>query len=207
MMDGDAMVRAGGDLVLSGGMGVCEVTDKTTTTATGVKALRNATKNILWTVLNSNAMGAPCGAKVVLNANKDFVNTAKTGSAYSATLGGEDLAELNTLYAYDEITYTATGLPAGLSIDSKTGVVSGTPTEAGAFDITVTASANGYESATRNYTLFVSGEGGTSGGCNSSIGFGSAIIVTLGLSALAVTLLAVRRAQFHDTLLFSPFFI
>ena len=195
MMDGDAMVRAGGDLVLSGGMGVCEVTDKTTTTATGVKALRNATKNILWTVLNANAMGAPCGAKVVLNANKDFVNTAKTGSAYSATLGGEDLAELNTLYAYDEITYTATGLPAGLSIDSKTGVVSGTPTEAGAFDITVTASANGYESATRNYTLFVSGEGGTSGGCNSSIGFGSAIIVTLGLSALAVTLLAVRRAK------------
>src|SRR6202044_1891813 len=37
------------------------------------------------------------------------------------------------------LTYSATGLPAGLSVNSSTGLISGTPTTAGTSTVTVTA--------------------------------------------------------------------
>ncbi len=52
------------------------------------------------------------------------------------------------------ITYSASGLPAGLKIDSKTGRVTGSPTKAGTYRITVTAK-NAYGSANTVLTLSV----------------------------------------------------
>jgi beta-glucosidase len=55
-MNADDMIRAGGDLNLSGGK-----TPTSTTSATDVAAIRRATKNILYTVANSNAMNGLTG--------------------------------------------------------------------------------------------------------------------------------------------------
>ena len=50
------------------------------------------------------------------------------------------------------VTYSATGLPTGLSINPQTGVISGTPSRAGAYTVTVTAS-NSEGSTTLTFTV------------------------------------------------------
>jgi hypothetical protein len=55
---------------------------------------------------------------------------ATTGSPYSATLAAKNGAA--------PISWSATGLPAGLSLDSMTGVISGTPTAGATDTVTVT---------------------------------------------------------------------
>ena len=59
--------------------------------------------------------------------------TSTVGSAASLQVQASDSASGQTL------TYAATGLPTGLSISSSTGLVSGTPSGAGTFSVTVTA--------------------------------------------------------------------
>ncbi len=48
--------------------------------------------------------------------------------------------DISASYTGGSLTYSATGLPGGLSINSSTGVISGTASDGGSFDPTVTAS-------------------------------------------------------------------
>ncbi len=57
--------------------------------------------------------------------------TGTVGTATSLQMSGTDSGGLS-------LTYTATGLPTGLSISSS-GLISGTPSAAGTFNVTVTA--------------------------------------------------------------------
>jgi len=49
------------------------------------------------------------------------------------------------------VTYAATGLPTGLSLNATTGLIAGTPTTAGSYNVTATVS-DGTLSATRSFT-------------------------------------------------------
>jgi len=62
------------------------------------------------------------------------------------------------------LTYSATGLPAGLSINSTSGLISGTPTTAATYSVTVTAKDSTGASGSASFTWTISGTGG--GGCS-----------------------------------------
>jgi hypothetical protein len=72
--------------------------------------------------------------------------TGTVGTAASLQISATDSASGQTL------TYSATGLPAGLSIKSSTGLISGTPTTAGSSDVTVTATDTTGASGSASFT-------------------------------------------------------
>ncbi|WP_406113618.1 M4 family metallopeptidase [Streptomyces sp. NBC_01014] len=65
----------------------------------------------------------------------------------------------------ETLTYSATGLPAGLSIDATTGRITGTPTTAGTASVTVTAKNTDNATGSAAFTWTVSGGGTPPGGC------------------------------------------
>jgi subtilase family serine protease len=82
--------------------------------------------------------------------------TGTVGTAASLQVSASDSASGQTL------TYSATGLPAGLSISSSTGLISGTPTTAGTSSVTVTATDTTGASGSASFTWTIST---TAAGC------------------------------------------
>ncbi|WP_406010805.1 M4 family metallopeptidase [Streptomyces sp. NBC_00637] len=70
------------------------------------------------------------------------------------------------------LTYSASGLPAGLSISSSTGLISGTPTTAGSSSTTVTVTDSTGATGTAAFTWTVSSSGG--GSCTATQLLGNA---------------------------------
>jgi Putative Ig domain len=71
------------------------------------------------------------------------------------------------------LTYSATGLPAGLSINSSSGLISGTPTTAATSSTKVTASDSTGASGSTSFTWTVSSSGGNGGNVIVNGGFES----------------------------------
>ncbi len=80
--------------------------------------------------------------------------TGTTGTAASLPITATDSASGQTL------SYTAAGLPTGLSINSSTGLISGTPTAGGTFTVTVTATDGSGVTGAATFTWTVSGPAG-----------------------------------------------
>ena len=86
------------------------------------------------------------------------------GTAASLQIHASDSATGQTL------TYSATGLPAGLSINSSTGLISGTPTTAASYSVTVTATDTTGASGSASFTWTISAAGS---GCTAAQLFGN----------------------------------
>ncbi len=104
-----------------------------------------------------------------------FTSGSTTGNTVTLTNPGNQSTTLGTavslqIHATDSasgqtLTYSATGLPAGLSINSSTGLISGTPTAAGTSSVTVTATDTTGASGSASFTWTISTTGG---GCTAS---------------------------------------
>ncbi len=80
------------------------------------------------------------------------------GTAANLQVNASDSASGQTL------TYSATGLPAGLSINSTSGLISGTPTAAATSNVTVTAKDSTGATGSASFTWTVT----TGGGCGTT---------------------------------------
>ncbi|ARP73412.1 hypothetical protein LK07_30570 [Streptomyces pluripotens] len=94
------------------------------------------------------------------------VSVTNPGSQ-STTTGDSASLQINaTDSAGASLTYSASGLPTGLSIDSSTGLISGTASTSGTYQVTVTATDSTGASGSTSFTWTVSSSGG--GGCGSA---------------------------------------
>jgi hypothetical protein len=108
-----------------------------------------------WT-LPSGGGGSTNTVKVAAPGNQ----TSTAGTAASLQTSATDSASGQTL------AYTASGLPAGLTINSSTGLISGTPTTAGTSNVTVTATDTTGASGTTTFTWTVNPASTTCGTTN-----------------------------------------
>jgi hypothetical protein len=117
------------------------VTAKDTTGASG-------SASFTWTI----SSGGTGNTVTVTNPGSQ---TGTVGTAASLQIKASDSASGQTL------TYSATGLPAGLSISSTTGLISGTPTTATTYTVTVTAKDTTGASGSASFTWTISSSGGS----------------------------------------------
>jgi hypothetical protein len=115
------------------------VTVKDTTGATG-------TADFTWTI--NSATG---NTVTVTNPGSQ---TGTVGTAASLQISATDSASGQTF------TFSATGLPTGLSIGSSTGLITGTPTVAGTYTVTVTATDSTGAKASITFTWTINATAG-----------------------------------------------
>jgi alpha-galactosidase len=139
-----------------GGVGIYNLTNLWTgATSTINNGVISASVPGHGTVMYRVANGSGTGGNTVTVTNPGS-QTSTIGTAISALqIHAADSASGQTL------TYTATGLPAGLSI-STSGLISGTPTTAGTYAVTVTAtdSTGASGSVSFNWTISTVSTGG-----------------------------------------------
>ncbi len=102
----------------------------------------------------SHAIVSGSGANTVTVTNPGN-QTGTVGTAVSLQIHATDSASGQTL------TYAATGLPAGLSINSSSGLISGTPTTASTYSTTVTATDTTGAKGSASFSWTIAAQGGT----------------------------------------------
>jgi endo-1,4-beta-xylanase len=101
-----------------------------------------------------NTLAAAGGGQNTVTVTNPGTRTGTAGTAASLQIQATDSASGQTL------SYSATGLPAGLAINASTGFISGTPTASGNNTVTVTVRDTTGATGTASFAWNISGGGG-----------------------------------------------
>ena len=149
----------------------------------------------------TNASGTSSPATVTITVSPPTLSVTPTtlpngtqGSAYSQTLSASGGT---APYSY---AITAGALPAGLTLNTSTGVISGTPSASGTANLTITATDANSATGARAYSLLINGLPPVAGAVSATVAANSsANPITLNLSGGAATSVAVSTAASHGT--------
>ncbi|WBP89130.1 M4 family metallopeptidase [Kitasatospora cathayae] len=103
-----------------------------------------------WAAVNVGSLPNPGGVTVTNPGNQ------------STAVGGSVNLQIKASGGTAPLSYSATGLPAGLVINAGTGVITGSPTAAGTSNVTVTVKDSAGKSGTTSFTWTVTTGGGGS---------------------------------------------
>ncbi|MCX4751091.1 M4 family metallopeptidase [Kitasatospora sp. NBC_01287] len=109
-----------------------------------------------WAAVNVGSL--PTGGVTVTSPGNQSTAVGTAVSLQVATSGGTA-----------PLSYAATGLPAGLSINSGSGLITGTPTTAGTSNVTVTVTDSAGKSGSASFTWTVGGGGGGCAGAGTQL--------------------------------------
>jgi acetylxylan esterase len=129
-----------------------------TPTSTGTSSVTVTAKD------STGASGSATFSWSVTSPGANTVTVTNPGTQSSTTGTAASLQIHATDSGGAALTYSATGLPAGLSINSSTGLISGTPTTAGTSSVTVTAKDSTGATGSASFSWAVS-SGGGGGSC------------------------------------------
>ncbi|MEV7937658.1 putative Ig domain-containing protein [Kitasatospora sp. NPDC088264] len=138
----------------------CEVAADGTTTATKGQSYGEETYWFTTCLGNGRVIDLNvAGCLLTKPAGSGAVSVSSPGDQ-STAVGGAVNLQINASGGTAPLSYSATGLPAGLAINASTGAITGTATTAGSSNVTVTVKDSAGKSGTASFTWTVTGGGG-----------------------------------------------
>lgn len=111
-----------------------------------------------YTASNSAGTSASATVSLIITAPATVTIAPASGALPAATKGSAWSQSLSATGGTAPYTWTAHGLPTGITLNGTTGALSGTPTTSGSFSFTLTAQDAGGISSTVTYTLVVTND-------------------------------------------------
>ncbi|WP_430448525.1 MAG: putative Ig domain-containing protein [Pseudomonas piscis] len=152
-----------------------------------------------YTATNASGTSSPATVSLTINAPTLVITPASltngtVGTAYStilSTSGG------TAPYSYN---ITSGSLPAGLSLNTLTGAISGTPTASGTSNLTITSTDNNGVTGNQAYSLQINAQAPVANSVSATVAANSSSnSITLNITGGAATSVAVSTAATHGT--------
>jgi len=151
----------------------------------------------LWEMDVYTTSGGGTGGNTV-TVNNPGAQASTVGTAASLQVTGTDSGTGQTL------TYSATGLPAGLAISSS-GLITGTPTTAQTANVTVTAKDATGAAGSASFTWTVNASGGGGGGAPPASFWGNTSAIPAATHVLEVAIVNQTNGQYPDSQVYWSF--